>query len=396
MVEILILFCIFCNFFSLLLIPLITGIESEEKVFNTASYDTIQECNIEMLVVFIAVCITAIIIKRMIKLPKETVSTYYFKTKEFRKIIFYLYIFFSIYTLINTNWSFNWENRGAHQFEIEGRHTLLQSSAGVFYIPLLLYITRIKVFGKDTIKYVIGGICIYSLNGIASGGRSNVILALFAFLIYYYYIEKIKKKYFAIIIIVGLGIFTMAANDRFYSENYGFLKSNIFKILQVNGSSWFLPMVKKIIIMGTDLDAWTFAMHFVTIFVPSFIWLRFGQLSYTRSTFVFNTLINTSQSGLGFMMLADFFWCFGYLGYLLYVLCFAYVIYFFRKNIYSSKPYLSLGAINMVYWFCNQRVDFGAFLKPFLYTIIFLWLLEYIRKKSLQAAKTKRQLRGTI
>lgn len=396
--EILLLFCIFCNFFSSWFIPFITGGFSEGNVFNTASYATINEAYVEMIIVFIILCIVTHIIRRRVS---EGISPHrdYYQSAEFRRIVFYIYIIFIAYTLITTNWSFNTENRGVHQFELEGRQTLAGGIAGVFFVPFLLYIYILRSFGKKTLRYIILGIFVYSLNGIASGGRSNVVNALLAFIIFFYYVEKIETKYFYVIIVVGLLTFSLTASDRFSDTGQGVVMDNVVKLLQMNGSSWFLPMIKKTMAMGIELSPWIFFMHFATIFVPSFIWVRFGQLSYTRSTFVFNDLYNTSQSGLGFMMLGDFYWCFGYLGYLLYICVFIYVLVFFRKHIKSPKPYMCIGAINMMYWFCNQRADFGAFLKPTLYTIIFIWLLEWLRKyyiRNSQVLVTKRKSKANI
>ena len=386
MAEIILLFCILCNFFSYWMIPAITGRERDENVFNTASYDTINECYNEMIVVFVALCIAVLFVRKFIKIPDTKIETNYPTTKEFRRIITFIYLFLVLFTLYNTNWSLNTENRGAQQFQLSGRATLVDAVSGVFFIPTMLYIYMLRIFGEKTLKYVIAGVAVFAFHGIASGGRSNIVSAIIQFSIFFYYIQKIEKKYFTYIILIGIIAFSFSARDRFGDSGDGFLMTNLVKILQVNGNSWFLPMIKKTMAMGTELSSWTFILHFLTIFVPSFIWVQMGHISYTRSTFVFNSIYNTSQSGLGFMMLADFYWCFGYLGYLLYVIVFVYVIIFFRKHIKSSKPYLCIGTVNMFYWYCNQRTDFGAFLKPFVYTIIFLWILEYIRKKSLMAA----------
>ena len=163
-----------------------------------------------------------------------------------------------------------------------------------------------------------------------------------------------------------------------------FLKSTVIKILQCNSSSDFLGVVKYSIISGNGPYPHLFVLHFLSILIPSYIYVNvFNVISYTRTTFIFNDLYNTNMdSGLGFMMLADFYWCFEYLGYLLFVVVYAYVLHYFKKNIYSGKPVHVIISVVLIFLFCNQRQDFGGFIKPAVYIFVFLNILEYYRKKA--------------
>ena len=72
------------------------------------------------------------------------------------------------------------------------------------------------------------------------------------------------------------------------------------------------------------------------------------------------------------MMIADFFWNFGYFGYPLYILLVFFVAKFSIKSIYKGNDTSFIyGVLVIIFFVAGQRSDFGLFLKSALYTIVF-------------------------
>ena len=380
------LFCIFCNFFSVVLLNLIGAETSENFILRSVPRDYILQANIEMSLLFTLM----IIISQMVKSPKRqrvNVSSIKYNFVNGGTFVTAAKIFYFVCvlsTIVSTNWGGDLSSRGEGQFELANRQTFFQGLVGGFYLPFMLYIYIVGVFKNNKMLYLALGLLVYLLNGILSGGRSEIVLSASIFFLYIYYMYGMKTKRIVVFLGVILIALSFSANDRF-GNNDPFMNIAV-KIIQCNSSSYFLPTVKYSIQQGVDLTPWTFCMHFVSIFIPSYIWVSvFNVLSYVRSTFVFDEMWNTNKnSGLGFMMLADFYWCFKYWGYALYLLVYYWVLKFFSKNIYDRSPVRVIMAIMAIELFCNQRADFGVFVKPFAYTFIFLSFFEYLRKSELK------------
>lgn len=379
------LFCIFCNFFSPLMLKML-GVEKDNYImrFIPTSYST--KADFELIIIFVILVLVSFIINTPSR-PKFHVGNIKYDYKKggyFESGVKLFYFISVVGLLVTSNWGGATDNRGVGQFELENRQTFIEGIIHGFYLPFMLYIYVIHVF-KNTKWFVAGGIFVYILHGILSGGRSEVVLATLIFLLYFYYIRGLSKGKMAWFLGLMLLALTFSANDRFNSSD-SILTNLIVKIVQCNSSSYFLPAVQYSVNQGIELSPAIFGMHFVSIFVPSYVYVSiFNVISYTRSTFVFNELYNTNaNNGLGFMMLADFFWCFSYYGYVLYIIVYYWVLRFFSKNIYSIKPVKAIMAVMAVELFCNQRADFGVFVKPFVYTFIFLSILEYLRKKEMR------------
>lgn len=385
------LFCIFCNFFSPLMLKAL-GIENDNYIMRFIPSFYSSQANVELIIIFVCLVIASFVVKEPIKTRQNVANTIYkFKKGGYFELGIKVFYFVSIaFMLVSSNWGGSTENRGIGQFELENRQTFIQGVISGFYLPFMLYLYIIKVF-KNTNWFVAGGILIYMLHGILSGGRSEVVLSTLIFLLYFYYIRGLSKKKMVCFLGITLIALMFSANDRFNTSD-SVLTNLLVKIVQCNSSSYFLPAVQYAVNQGIELSPGIFGMHFVSIFIPSYVYVTvFNVISYTRSTFVFNDLYNTTtDNGLGFMMLADFFWCFSYYGYILYIIAYYFVIRFFSKNIYSIKPVKVIMAIMAVELFCNQRADFGAFIKPFVYTFIFLSILEFLRNYEL---RQKRRIR---
>lgn len=380
------LFCIFCNFFSVILLSLI-GVERQENyILGLVPREYVLQANVEMTILFTLM----VIISFMVKSPKRqrvnaSTISYPFKSGGTFVIAAKLFYFTCVlFTLVFSNWGGDVSSRGEGQFELANRQTFIQGIIGGFYFPFMLYTYIIGVFRERKLYYLAFGLFASILHGILSGGRSEVILSALIFFMYIYYMYGMKTK--RIVIFLGLMLIALSfsANDRFGNDDP--FVNLALKIIQCNSSSYFLPTVKYSIEQGVELTPWTFSMHFVSIFIPSYVWVSvFNVISYVRSTFVFDEMWNTNRNnGLGFMMLADFYWCFKYWGYALYLLVYYWVLKFFSRNIYDKSPVMVIMAIMAVELFCNQRADFGVFVKPFAYTFIFLSLFEYLRKIELK------------
>ena len=180
-----------------------------------------------------------------------------------------------------------------------------------------------------------------------------------------------------VFIAIGLLTFAMIArniNNPVEDFRFEILRS----FLQVNSEPSFIWVIKDYKAHGYDLSPLIFFNHIWSIFVPSFIYMFFtGQISYTRASLYFDELFNTNPNmGYDFMVLADFYWCFGYLGYILYIGVIIFVFWYFKKNIYSQYGYKAVAAIIMIMYLGQQRNDFGAILKPMVYSYLFLWILN--------------------
>lgn len=380
------LFCIFCNFFSYYILNSLGWFVRDRGVsFGFVPEQYFKQCDIEMLVIFVIISIISIRFRfnyRKFDL-KQFRNTYYINS-AFVIISWILYLFFVIYTFAKINWSFENLSRGVGQFELQNRQTLLAGITTSFYMPFLVYLYLVGFF-KNKQSLLALAVFIYALNGISHGGRGSIIVVMAVGLMIVNYVHSLERRKLIIFIVISFVALTFTSTDRF-SGNDSVIVNNLVKIIQCNSTSTFLPVVKYSINQGIELSPATFAMHFVSIFIPSYVYVNvFNMISYTRSSFIFNELYNTNaNSGMGFMMLADFYWSFQYFGYILWIITFYLTIRFFRANIYSNKPVMVVMAIMIVYYFCDQRIDFGAFLKPLVYTWVFLNILEYFRKRSIR------------
>lgn len=295
-------------------------------------------------------------------------------------IFWILFSFFFILYFVKINFSLDNTLRGVGQFEIENRAGFIESVSG-FSIPFILFSLYYKVFGKSTNRLVILLCLVMILSGITNGGRKLVSYLFISLALYFFYFQNIKIKTIIKYGILGAGLLTFAMIARNINspvENFQF--EFLFSLLQANSDPSILWMVKELETQGFHLSPWIFLNHFWSILIPSFIYSRItGQISYTRATFYFDRLFNTNPDmGYDFMVLADFYWCFGYIGYLLFIFFIILIFRYFRKHIYDINGYKAIASIIMIMYLCQQRNDFGAILKPIVYSYLFLWVLNKI------------------
>lgn len=356
------------------------GSNAETNFFGYIPNRYFYQAEMEMLIIF---CVLLIISLKVKSPSKEEVfippNRTIYKSTLFYYVVYAFYWFVVLFTLFDTNWGLDVSSRGVAQFELENRQSLLQGVATNFLLPFVLYTYHIKFFKKNV--YYLSALAVYTFHSIAGGGRGGVVSMAIMLFLYFSYILKIRRKHILFFGIVVFAAMSMSATDRFDYDSI--LVTTLVKIVQCNSTSEFLGVVKYSVDSGIGPFPFMFLMHFVSVFFPSYILNSLGMLSYSRTTFIYNELYNPNPDfGFGFMMLADFYWCYGYIGYIFYVFTFYIVIRYYSKNIYSANPVNMVMAILCVFLFCNQRADFGTFVKPFVYTLVFLNILEYFRKKA--------------
>lgn len=162
---------------------------------------------------------------------------------------------------------------------------------------------------------------------------------------------------------------------------YLFLDGTIGSI----GISYIYPQVKYYCMYKTGyLYGLSFANYFKGIFIPTVvIYTLGGNEFYFRSSFYFNQLFNDNPDmGYDFMMIADFYWNFGYVGLVIYALLICLIIHNVKKYQTSMSP-KNFGLVILVAGFLivGQRSDFGVFLKNIVYCCLLYLLCYYVTSK---------------
>ena len=314
------------------------------------------------------------------KLERRTVNVDY---KISNTLIFKLiFCFFLIFYLSRINFSLDNTLRGVGQFDLENRAGFIDS-LGLFSIPFILFSLYYKIFGNKTNKLIAFLCFIMILAGITNGGRRTVSYLFISLSIFFYYFSDIKIKSIlkygiAATALLSFAMFARDINNSVENSRFEFM----FSLLQANSDPSILWAVKAYEARGFGLSPLIFMGHFWSIFIPSFIYSHFtGQLSYLRGSLYFDKLFNTNPNmGYDFMVLADYYWCFGYFGYFLFICMILFVFRYFKKHIYCKDGYKAIAGIIMIMYLCQQRNDFGAVLKPIVYSYFFLWILNKISK----------------
>lgn len=313
-------------------------------------------------------------------------------TLKNERFILYIFLIFVVSSFLATNFSGDNSLRGVGQFELSHRGGLsaMLNSMRVFYLPFFLFLLITKPFKEKNYIYVTVYLVVLILSGIMGGGRRNLVYFGISLLLFFYYFKNLSVKKVLFLSIPIIFLFPVASAMRSEEALFYVMKiSNPVEFISasfilVNSDPSFMWAVKSYMASGISLSPFTFFMHFVSIFMPSFMYvILFNKISYDRSVFLFDKLFNDNPNqGYDFMVLADFYWCFDYVGYFLYVFLIIWCMRFFKKNIYSSRLYMIIGAILSVIFICQQRNDFGAILKPFTYCFLFSYLLDkfFIKK----------------
>lgn len=390
MYKILILFCIFANFWGCYLVielgilPEAGFIVPPNRYYNEAIYE---------LMIVSMVLITYSLISN--KIVRHSVSFKVMLKNE--RFILILYVFFVVSSFLSINFSGDNSARGIDQFELSGRGgiTGLFVSVQMFYVPFFLFLLMTKPFKEKNNIFVVIFLLVFIISGVSGGGRRNLAYLGISLLLFFYYYRNLsfKKVFFLSLPLIFLFPISIAMrrDDALLlvlnnSDPVALISS---ALVLTNSDPSFLWAVKDYVASGISLSPYTFMMHFVSLLIPGFLFvIIFNKISYERSVFLFDRLFNTNPNqGYDFMLLADFYWCFGLIGYVLYVLLIIWCMRFFKKNVYSFSYYKIAGAFLSVIFICQQRNDFGAVLKSFVYCLLFAYILDRVFIKRFEIVK---------
>ncbi len=385
MQKIVLLFCILINFWGVYTLEALGLFSYTTYVFQPNAY--FDESIKELFWISLIMILVSILLFKKDKNNGWYREPYSYSIRYvlILKIIYYvlLAIFISKFSLDNTT-------RGVGQFDVSSRSGLSGLIAGIspIAIAFMLFLAYTKPFAHNN-RYLVTFILIMGLSGLSSGGRRNIVYIAITLVLFLTYVQNMQIKrmvpVFAIIVPLLLGFSILARSGSILSiGNYDgekIVEYSTASIMQTNSDPSFLWGIKEFEDRGITMTPRDFLHHFTSILMPSFVYSKLtGRLSsYNRSVYLFDYWFSDkADQGWDFMTLADFYWCFGKLGYLLYLLVFCAVLYYFKKYISSGKVYLSASSILAILFFCQQRNDFGAILKPFIYTFIFLYVLEKV------------------
>jgi len=387
----LVLIGVFINFFGFYIVRLYVdqldlGIPTPFQ-WNSYSFQAI----VEMSVVFFFCCVATFIFS---KKRQESVNfIYYYKRRYFFWICTFFFIVLSFYYLYSANYGFNVSGRGEGQFSRSLTDSLAR--AILLVLPLFVYY-RIAYSGSGLARCVavlfVIAISFYSLS---YGDRRLLIYFLLAYLFIVLREQKlaqkkemkIRKVKTALVPVASLALIVAAYYFRSSSAHYpGYLA--LQSTLGALGVGAILSEIKVIVENNTGfLMGQSFATYLWVLFVPGFVLYLFGGNEFVfRSSYEFNDIFNDNPNmGYDFMMLADFYWNFGYFGYFLFVVLFCFVIRFLSLGDRSCDDFKFASSIIMtVFFVAGQRSDFGFFLKSFVYCevfIIILFSLFAVRKR---------------
>lgn len=384
MQKAILLICILINFWGIYLLNTVGLFSYTSFIFAPNAY--YEESIHELAYITIALLLICIFCFKAKKDPTSLIRQevdYEAKNIALLKVIYYLFIivFVSQISLDNSL-------RGVGQFDVSRRGGLSGFLSGIspLAIAFLLFIAYVRPFNRNN-NYIFFFILVMVISGLSNGGRRNIVYIAISAVLFLQYIRNVKMiKYlpwlgFLIPILLGMAILSRNGSIQNIREVEGreVVEYSTASVLQTNSDPSFLWGVKEYEDFGITLSPIDFLHHFTSLVMPSFVYTRLtGKISsYTRSVFIFDYWFNNNENqGWDFMTLADFYWCFGRIGYVLYILCFCWVLFYFSRNIKSKHVYFSASAILAILFFCQQRNDFGAILKPFVYTFIFLYILE--------------------
>ena len=380
--KLIIAFCIFSNFWGVYFLQ-VTGIVPKDSFIVSPNHyysSTILE------LAWISVALL-IIFHYFMNVDRKKIK--YVSNLKNVDLLYIIYFLFIILFFNNINFSLDNSLRGVDQFELAGRSGLsgLLGSIGSLVLPFILFVLIHKPFKEYNSFMVLLLVVVILIANITHGGRRWISYLGICYLLYFFYIRNIQAKKFILPVILLFTFFSLSMALR-RGDDLGQITSQhslLSSVFQVNSDPSFLWAVKSYEDIGITMSPFDFAFHFISIFVPSFVYILLtGQISYDRSVFLFDKLFNyNADQGYDFMTLADFYWCFGYSGYLLYIVFIGVVLYIFKKFIYSRKTYQVISAIIIVIYTCQQRNDFGAIIKPIVYCSLFAWLLTklFVKKE---------------
>lgn len=391
----LVLAAIFSNFFGWYIVNYYTKIV-DLNVGSAFQPDTnYNKALIELITVFF----TIILLHRLLPNRKHIHATQDTTNYHFPRAWMYLILsttlfIFTIHNILTINFSLDNTLRGVGQFDRDAsnaaqRFTLLLFPTFIFYRTAFAYD---KFARLNSLFFAIT----VSLNSISLGDRRLMIYYLMIYILIHIRSTRLKeqqkktnwKKHllFGSILLAILTSYIIRAKDNFDSfqtlVGYTLLQGTLGAL----GISAILPEVKSIVTNQTGfLLGESFWTYLKTLLTPSVLLYALGGNEFNfRSSFEFNRIFNDNPNmGYDFMMIADFYWNFGYIGYAIYILlCLATLFMCAKAETSYSNIKFGLFAICIVFFIAGQRSDFGLFLKSAIYCGLFYCILYILAKKS--------------
>lgn len=390
LVKTIILLAVFANFFGFYIVQSVSTALGVPRgtpfLWNSRSAESILELSI----VF-ACSLVVILLIPYRKAPKINASG----ERTCRRYAYWAITFFLIFIcltqLSSVNLSLNITGRGIGQFDRDLGSAL--SRISLLVLPLML--TYRVTYSQIPLARFVAGFTVlsYSVVSISNGDRRILMYYLIAFALIKFretFItnsapgkirgrKRPKKWSFIVLAIFAITLpiasyYIRAMNDPGWSAMV-LAVLVLHSTLGALGIGAILSEVKLLIAAQTGfLYGSTFINYVLSLAAPSALLVALGGSEFfLRSSFLFNDAFNDNPNqGYDFMMVADFFWNFGYLGYVLYIILVFFVARFSIRSIYSGRDSSFIyGALIIIFFIAGQRSDFGLFLKSSLYTIAF-------------------------
>ncbi|MBQ4483888.1 MAG: O-antigen polysaccharide polymerase Wzy [Prevotella sp.] len=408
---VIVLLCIFANFWASFFLSSIGWQEMDRFIVSPNKY--FSETVIELERISIALMVISILF--IIRNNKNN-DQYSRNIKKYvcKNVGLAEFVFWGLIVMHIMGISFDNSLRGVGQFELSKRGGMTIFFSQIVHalsLPFILFLLYMKPFKRKNTLYLIILLAVYVLDGVSGGGRRALSYMVISLSIFFCTFKPQEVKMYKSIPILILFVFLYglslnlrrmggdvediqqnsieATQIEVNSQSNGMentLQNSISAFLKTNSDPSFLWGVKEYKELGITMQPIDFLYHFTSIFLPSSLYVMLmGKISYTRSVFLFDYWFNDNPNqGYDFMVLADFYWCFGKIGYFLYVLVFAFILWYYQRNIRSGTFWRSMSAILIILYFCQQRNDFGAVLKPFVYETLILILIQwfFIRKET--------------
>lgn len=378
-----ILFALFINFFGRDILYFISsevyGLSFQRLIPENSFYSASIT---ELIVVFFAIYILYLAINTKY-IEKKIYNDVVFNNKGKGKLLILGIIsLFTLFYLYDLTHMVSSSERGVGQFNRSLLSSLMRVK--IFIFPSVIFFLNMYELKRSDWLFLAVISTIVILSSILQGARRDAIMLILILLIYLMSYSKITyKKLLAgtstMLTLVGVSMY-FRMSDHYDINQLSFLI--IFGILGGLGTNGILWQVKYYVSTTTGfLYGKTFFLYLVTLFVPSSFLYMFGDNEFIeRSSYLFNDLYNTNENmGYDFMMIADFYWNFGYFGYLLFIVMTVYIIFFIKKNIYAESVIKrSTVFIIMIYFISGLRSDFGFFIKNVFYAVMYIYLLRYL------------------
>lgn len=385
---ILILIALFFNFFGFYIIDSYLWSEgilrSHPFQPNHFTYFSLIERSI-----ILCICLLAAIgIISQRRAPPPNASTLIAKESSYYLISLIL-IISSIYNLINLDSFDAIAARGIDQKYVTAESAMTRMA--ILLVPAFLFY-NIHFFKFKSARFIsIMFMVSIMIGSIYSGDRRLVFYYILTFCLFFFsYQKKVGAKVPIIKYILAFAaifcfFFAIYYVRYLFSPGSGDADP-IFLVLQSTlgalGIGEVLPAVEQIVASGGGfLHGESFIGYVVNLFIPTPMILYFNiPFDFIRPALAFDALVNSNpNTGYDFMMLADFYWNFGYFGYIIYISIFILICYYaikWQDNLHYKK--FPVYVILVVFYIAGQRSDFGLFMKSSIYCILFYSLMNFI------------------